>query len=103
MDSEKELLSRASLLRRIAAAPIAIGALAALRSEADAIAMGHTPQAAVQYQTKPKNGQQCSQCKFYINGKTKTSTGACTQIAGKISPMGWCVVYAKGNNSSQHL
>jgi High potential iron-sulfur protein len=103
MDSEKETLSRASLLRRIAAAPLAIGALAALQAEARATAMGHTPQNAVQYQKMPKGGAQCSQCRFYINGKTKTSNGACTQVAGTISPKGWCVVFAKGDNSKQHM
>jgi hypothetical protein len=103
MDSEKETISRATLLRRIAAAPIAIGALAALQSEARATAMGHIAPNTVQYQKTPKAGAKCSQCRFYINGKTKTANGGCTQVAGPISPMGWCVVYAKGDNSKQHM
>ena len=97
-------ISRASLLGKLAAAPIAIGAFAALAAEADAVAMGHTPQNAVQYQNNPKNGQQCNQCKFYINNaKDKNANGGCTQVAGSISPKGWCVVYQKGNNSNQKM
>jgi len=102
MDFEHQKLSRASLLRSLAAAPIAIGALAALQAEADA-KMGATPQSAVQYQSKPKGGAQCSQCRFFIKGKTKTAVGACTQIAGKIAPTGWCVVFAKGDNSKNTM
>jgi hypothetical protein len=103
MDSEKETLSRASLLRRLAAAPIAIGALAALQAEAGATASGHTAPAAVKYQKTPKGGAQCSQCRFFINGKTKTANGACTIVSGAISPTGWCMAFSKGDNSKQHM
>jgi hypothetical protein len=46
-------MTRGSLLQRIAVAPIAIGAFAALAAEADAKA----PQNAVMYQDKPKDGK----------------------------------------------
>jgi hypothetical protein len=105
MDSDNQSVSRANMLRTLAAAPIAIGAFAAMQAEAAAAATkgGTLAQKAVQYQTTPKGGAQCSTCKFFINGKTKTSTGACTQVAGPISPKGWCEVYSKGDNSKQHL
>ena len=105
MDSDKQSVSRASMLRSLAAAPIAIGALAALQAEAASATTksGTLAPKAVQYQPHPKAGAECDQCKFYINGKTKTSTGACTQVAGPISPKGWCVVYQKGDNSKQHV
>jgi K+-transporting ATPase A subunit len=93
---EKEQnLTRGSLLAKLAMAPLVIGALAALQSEADAKAA----QSAVQYQNKPKDGKKCSQCRFYVNGKTKTSNGACTQVNGSISPNGYCIVFAAGDNS----
>ncbi len=104
MDFDKQSVSRASMLRTLAAAPIAIGALAAIQAEASAgTKAGALAQSAVQYQKQPKGGAKCSQCKFYINGKSATSPGECTQVAGAISPNGWCVVFQKGNNSKQHV
>ncbi|GAC1567771.1 MAG: hypothetical protein NVS2B3_07740 [Vulcanimicrobiaceae bacterium] len=91
---ENQKMTRGTLLQRIAVAPIAIGAFAALAAEADAKA----PQNAVMYQDKPKDGKKCSQCKFYINAKDPKANGGCTQVAGSISPNGWCVVYAAGSN-----
>jgi len=93
-DSQK--LTRGGLLQRIAVAPIAIGAFAALAAEADAKA----PQKAVMYQDQPKDGKKCAQCKFYINAAKDPdkARGGCTQVVGSISPNGWCVVYAAGSN-----
>ncbi len=92
---ESQKLTRGSLLQRIAIAPIAIGAFAALAAEAEAKA----PQNAVMYQNKPKDGKKCSACKFYINNKKNPkANGGCTQVLGSISPNGWCVVYAPGPN-----
>jgi len=100
----KNTFTRGELLARIGVAPIAIGAFAALVAEADAgTAMGHTPKNAVQYQDKPKGGAECDKCRFYINGKTKTSKGGCTQVAGPISPKGWCLIYNAGSNSKNHV
>ncbi len=95
MENQKNM-TRGSLLQRIAVAPIAIGAFAALAAEADAKA----PQNAVMYQDKPKDGKKCAQCKFYINAAKDPAkaNGACTQVNGSISPNGWCVVYAAGSN-----
>jgi hypothetical protein len=100
---ESPNLTRADLLQKLAAAPIAIGAFAAMQSEAAAAAKsGHTAKATVQYQPKPKNGQQCSQCRFFINNaKNKAADGGCTLVAGPIGPKGWCVAFSKGDNSKQ--
>lgn len=96
MKKENNNLSRANLLQRIAVAPLAIGAFAALAAEADAKA----PQKAVMYQDKPKDGKKCYQCRFYIdNAKDPAkANGGCTQVSGSISPNGWCVVYAAGSH-----
>jgi hypothetical protein len=47
------------------------------------------------YQPNPKGAAQCSKCKYFLPGKTPTANGACKQVAGVISPNGWCQFYAK--------
>lgn len=103
MNSERSALSRSKLLTTIAFAPIAMLALARTVAEAAATPEGHLAQNAVQYQSTPKDGHQCSTCKYYINAKSKTANGGCTQVAGSISPKAWCLIYAKGDNSKQTL
>jgi hypothetical protein len=49
---------------------------------------------AVQYQSHPKNGQQCSGCMFYIPDKNGDGLGACSVVEGFIQPQGWCVSYS---------
>ncbi|WP_153130354.1 hypothetical protein [Dechloromonas hortensis] len=49
-----------------------------------------TPQAAVQYQTKPKGEQKCALCMHFIS-----ESGTCKVVEGKISPEGWCTLWAK--------
>lgn len=100
MDKNQHSISRGRLLQKIAVAPIVIGALAALATEADAKA----PQNAVMYQNKPKDGKKCAQCKFYINNsKNPKANGGCTQVQGSISPNGWCVVFAPGSNKQNKM
>jgi hypothetical protein len=55
---------------------------------------GLSSQAAVRYQLQPKDGQQCSGCRFYIPDRNGDELGACAIVAGKIAPEGWCVSYA---------
>ena len=87
-------ISRGHLLQRLAIAPIAVGALAALRIEADAAAK--TPQSAVQYVNHPSGGKKCSGCKFFQAAKTNPdkANGACQIVQGAISPNGYCVAFA---------
>ena len=88
---DNQKLSRASLLAKLAVAPLAIGALAVIRAEeADAL----TAKSAVQYVEHPVGGKQCSGCKFFKPGKTKTAAGACSIVAGSILPNAYCVAYA---------
>lgn len=49
---------------------------------------------ALSYQSTPKNGQQCSDCRYYITDKNGDGLGACTLVEGKIEPEGWCVSFA---------
>ena len=49
---------------------------------------------ALEYQTEPSEGEQCSGCTFYIPDKDGNGMGACTLVEGEIDPQGWCVSYA---------
>jgi hypothetical protein len=85
-------ISRGSLLAKLAVAPIAIGAFAALKiEEADA---AKTAKSAVQYVTHPVGGHQCSQCRFFKAGKTAKADGQCSIVDGPISPSAYCVAFA---------
>lgn len=53
---------------------------------------------AVQYQTQPKNGQQCSGCMFYIPDKNGDGLGACSVVEGYIQSTAWCASYSSYQN-----
>lgn len=44
----------------------------------------------VQYQPKPKGEQKCAQCTNFIS-----ESNTCKLVEGKISPDGWCTLWAK--------
>ncbi len=44
--------------------------------------------AQVQYQTKPKDGQQCDKCGNW------EAPNACKIVSGTIEPTGWCIAFA---------
>jgi hypothetical protein len=46
-------------------------------------------QAAVKYQTEPKDGKQCDACNFFI------APNACKQVDGEIVPTGYCLLWVK--------
>ena len=63
--------------------------------------------AAVHYRDSPNGMQMCHMCKFYIGGRggmmgggmmrrggMMGGAGACQVVEGRISPMGWCDLYA---------
>jgi hypothetical protein len=52
-------------------------------------------QDAVNYQDEPQDGQQCSNCRFYIEDMNDDGMGACAIVAGTIDPEGYCVSYAE--------
>jgi hypothetical protein len=45
-------------------------------------------QSAVNYQTTPNNGQQCSGCVNFV------APNACKVVSGTILPNGWCTAFA---------
>ena len=50
---------------------------------------------AVLYQSEPKDGQQCTSCRFYIPDKNDDGLGACAVVEGKIEPEAWCSSYVE--------
>ncbi len=88
-------ISRADVLGKLAMAPLAIGALAALRNEADAA--NKSPKKAVKYVDHPVGGKKCDACRFYIAAKhdPMKARGGCQIVQGSISPNGYCVEWAK--------
>jgi hypothetical protein len=48
------------------------------------------PQSTVQYQPKPKGEQKCALCTNFI-----PESNTCKLVEGKISPDGWCTLWAK--------
>jgi hypothetical protein len=42
----------------------------------------------IKYQWTPNDGDRCSKCTMY-----RAPRGECTDVAGDISPMGWCRIY----------
>ncbi len=50
---------------------------------------------AVMYQSEPKDGQQCTDCRFYIPDKNDDGLGACAVVEGTIEPQAWCSSYVE--------
>lgn len=46
-------------------------------------------QASVQYQIQPKGEQKCGNCMNFI-----AESNTCKRVEGKISPQGWCIIWA---------
>lgn len=57
--------------------------------------------AAVEYQSTPNNGNQCSGCQFYIPDMNGDGLGACAIVAGPIDPEGWCVSYSATESGTE--
>jgi len=91
VQDESKKFSRADVLAKLAMAPLAIGAFAALSAESEAASK--TAKSAVQYVTHPVGGKQCSTCRFYIAAKGK-GNGQGQIVAGDIAPNAYCVAYA---------
>jgi hypothetical protein len=49
---------------------------------------------AVEYQSRPKDNEQCSGCLFYIADKNGDGLGTCSVVEGYIEPKAWCVSYS---------
>ena len=100
-------ISRRSLFKEMAVFSAATVILPILASTAEAKAS----KAAVHYRDYPKGMQMCHMCKYYNAGGGRRGgmggmcmdggsmmgmmgAGACQVVEGRISPMGWCDLYA---------
>ncbi len=82
-------ISRRSLLKG-AAAIMGIGFASAF---AGRVVAAKATKTAMKYQDKPNGDEQCSNCRFFIPGKTPTANGTCQVVEGSISPHGYCIAY----------
>jgi High potential iron-sulfur protein len=82
MDKCQKGVSRRTILMAAAgAAPV----LAPMSGSAEA----KMAQAAVKYQTTPKDGKQCDACNFFV------APNSCKMVDGDIAPTGWCLLWVK--------
>ncbi len=85
-------LSRRKIIDLIVGLPVAAAALAVVAAPAEA---AKSAQKAVQYvDVAPAGKKPCSACKFYLKAKKSGSKGACSLVAGQISPKGYCIIWA---------
>lgn len=84
--SSAELSRRSVLLQGVACATGAATIFASTINSAEA---NQVPQATVRYQNTPKDDRQCSNCSLF------TPPNACKNVAGEISPTGWCIIWRK--------
>jgi hypothetical protein len=81
-----DTVSRAEMLGKLAAAPIAIGAFAALTAQAEAAAT--IDQKTAGYVTHPNGSKQCSGCVQFL------PPSSCKLVKGTISPHGYCKFFS---------
>lgn len=84
MTENKNSSPRRNVLRTGLGLIAAGTAMAATRAQAQE----KLAQALVQYQTMPKDGNQCSKCAQW------QPPNGCAIVVSPISPTGWCVAYA---------
>ncbi len=90
MNKSSKGLTRGQFVGRAVALP----AFAALMASAAAPAQAKGSQAQFKYQSKPNGSKKCSNCTFYIPGKSATANGTCKIVDGTISPNGYCIAYS---------
>jgi hypothetical protein len=84
--------SSAAISRRLLftqGAAYAMGAATILAVNASTAMANPLPQKSVQYQDTPKGDRQCDNCSLF------TPPNACKNVAGDISPKGWCMLWRK--------
>ena len=90
-DSQNNKISRRTLLK---GAAVVTGA-AFLSAFAGKTLASKATKAEMKYQNKPNGDKKCSNCNFFIPGKTSTAAGTCQVVEGLISPHGYCTAYVK--------
>ncbi len=86
-----KLISRRTLLKGAAAVTgVALASAFAGKAFAE-----KTSKAVAKYQSTPNGDKKCSNCSFFIPGKTSTADGTCQVVEGSISPDAYCMMYVK--------
>ena len=88
-----KLISRRTLLK--GAAAVTCVALASAFAGKALAATAMSTKVATKYQDKPNGDKKCSNCNFFIPGKTPTADGTCTVVEGSISPEAYCILYSR--------
>jgi len=78
---------RRAVIRWLAVVPVLPLAGRALAAD------GKARKADMQYQDKPKDGQDCDDCIHFVPGKSAKAMGQCQIVEGPISPNGWCIEF----------
>jgi hypothetical protein len=87
---KRDKLTRATFVRAAVILPALAGVLGAVgRAQAP-----KGPKTQFKYQSTPNGSKQCSNCTFFIAGKTATANGACKIVQGDISPKGYCIAWS---------
>jgi hypothetical protein len=90
VENDNKKISRGDLLQKMALAPLAIGAFAALAAEADAA--GLSPAAAGYVPVSKMAGKNCGNCALFIAPKSG-KIGKCKAVSGPIAKAGYCNLY----------
>ncbi len=85
-------LTRGQFVARAIVLPALAGLLYSVEAAPARAAKGS--QAQYKYQSKPNGSKKCSNCTFYIAGKSSTANGSCKIVDGTISPNGYCIAYS---------
>jgi hypothetical protein len=91
--SRRTWLKGATLLSAAAATPLILASTGAAAKAS---------KVAVHYRDHPNGMQMCHMCEYYTTSGGRSAgmcmgmmgSGACQLVQGKISPMGWCDLYA---------
>jgi hypothetical protein len=87
---DQDKLTRATFVRAAVILPALAGVLGtAVEAQAP---KGSKTQ--FKYQTTPNGSKQCSNCTFFIAGKTPTANGTCKIVQGDISPKAYCIAWS---------
>jgi hypothetical protein len=82
-------LSRRCVLRTAACAAGTLPIFGAAFAPTSVRAQVKMPKSAVAYQDHPKGDRECSNCSLF------QPPNACKNVAGDISPKGWCSIWVK--------
>ncbi|HKJ71826.1 MAG TPA: twin-arginine translocation signal domain-containing protein [Gammaproteobacteria bacterium] len=86
MSDEHNGVSRRGFLSLTFKSAVAVAGVGLAAAQGEA-APPKVAQAAVSYRDKPKDGHQCSQCRYY------QGDNVCSKVKGHISPHGWCAMF----------